>query len=106
MKELNEMTAGRTDEPKNPFCTAAFEAVSLLGMDRGPHLDQRTWRRVETAGHMIAIDPPVSLLTFSLASKGPSTHEPRLKTQTEAFAIIGQRATQKVDEMKTLVHPR
>jgi hypothetical protein len=43
-------------------------------VDRGPHLGQRTWRRVEKAGHMIAIDTPVRFLTFSLASKGPSTH--------------------------------
>jgi len=32
--------------------------------------------------------------------------EMAVKTQTEAFTIIGQRAVQKVEEMKTLVHPR
>ena len=37
-----------------------------LGLDRGPHLGQRTWRRVTKAGHMIAIDPPVRFLTFLL----------------------------------------
>ena len=48
--------------------------LHCLGLDRGPHLGQRTWCRVNKAGHMIAIDPPVRFLTFPLASKGPSTH--------------------------------
>ena len=30
-----------------------------LGLDRGPHLGQRSWRRVKQAGHMIAVDPGV-----------------------------------------------
>jgi transposase len=46
-----------------------------LGLDRGTHLGQRSWNRVDKAGHMIAIDPPVRFLTFALASKGPSTHD-------------------------------
>jgi hypothetical protein len=45
-----------------------------MGRDRGTHLGQRSSCRVDKAGHMIAIDPPVRFLTFSLASKGPSTH--------------------------------
>ena len=44
---------------------------SCLGLDRGPHLGQRSWCRVNQAGHMIAIDPPVRILTFPLASEGP-----------------------------------
>jgi hypothetical protein len=33
--------------------------------------------RQAEAGHMIAIDPPVRILIFPLASEGPSTHAPR-----------------------------
>ena len=42
MKELNEMTIGRTDDPENPFRVSAFEAVGLFGVDRAPHLGQRS----------------------------------------------------------------
>ena len=31
MKELNEMTIGRTDDPENPLVATAFEAASLFG---------------------------------------------------------------------------
>src|ERR1700732_2936765 len=31
MKELNEMTIGRTDDPKNPPLATAFKAASLFG---------------------------------------------------------------------------
>jgi phasin family protein len=39
-------------------------------------------------------------------SKMRELAEMAIKTQTEALAIIGQRAMQKVEEMKTLMHPR
>jgi phasin family protein len=39
-------------------------------------------------------------------SKMRELAEMAMKTQTEALAIIGQRAMQKVEEMKTLMHPR
>ena len=42
MKELNEMTIGRTDDPENPFGAPAFEAADCLGLDRGSHLGQRS----------------------------------------------------------------
>jgi hypothetical protein len=36
MKELNEMTIGRTDDPENPFGAPAFEAADVfVGVD-GP----------------------------------------------------------------------
>ena len=38
VKELNEMTIGRTDDPENPFGAKAFKAAFCLGLDRGPHL--------------------------------------------------------------------
>ena len=31
VKELNEMTIGRTDDPENPSCVTAFEAATLFG---------------------------------------------------------------------------
>jgi hypothetical protein len=34
-------------------------------------MGQRSWSRVDKAGHMIAIDSPVKVLNFALASKGP-----------------------------------
>jgi hypothetical protein len=38
MKELNEMTIGRTDDPENPLVASAFKAVSVFGT----HLGQRS----------------------------------------------------------------
>jgi hypothetical protein len=31
MKELNEMTIGRTDDPENPWVAPAIEAASVFG---------------------------------------------------------------------------
>jgi len=31
MKELNEMTIGRTDDPENPISVPAFEVAELFG---------------------------------------------------------------------------
>jgi hypothetical protein len=31
VKELNEMTIGRTDDPENPFGAQAFEAARVFG---------------------------------------------------------------------------
>jgi hypothetical protein len=74
VQELNEMTIGRTDDPENPFCAAAFEAASLLGAgsrtpsgpaDMAPRQKGRTHDRNRSARQ---------ISHFSLASKGPSTH--------------------------------
>jgi hypothetical protein len=35
---------------------------------------------------MIAIDPPVRIFTFSLASKGPSTHAPTPRWLASLYA--------------------
>jgi hypothetical protein len=32
VKELNEMTIGRTDDPENPFGARAFKAASMFGL--------------------------------------------------------------------------
>ena len=83
MKELNEMTIGRTDDPENPLTPMALEAAKLFGAgSRNPSgpADMMPRRKAE---HMIAIDLPVRILTFSLASEGPSTHATRwFKAQT------------------------
>ena len=86
VKELNEMTIGRTDDPDNPFRTTAFEAALLLGAGSRTPSGPADMRRVTKAGHMIAIDPPVRFLTFPLASRGPSTHG------TEGMAFRGAQA--------------
>src|SRR5271154_4728412 len=73
MKELNEMTIGRTDDPENPLSVPAFEAAKLFGagsrIPSGP-ADMVPRRQ---AAHMLAIDPPVKILIEALASEGPST---------------------------------
>jgi hypothetical protein len=77
VKELNEMTIGRTDDPENPFVAQAFKAASVFGLgSRTPSGPAAVLPR-QQAEHMIAIDPPVRILIFSLASEGPSTHATR-----------------------------
>jgi hypothetical protein len=74
MKELNEMTIGRADDPENPFSVPAFEAAKLFGAgSRNPSGPADMVPR-QQAGHMLAIDPPVKILNEALASEGPSTH--------------------------------
>jgi hypothetical protein len=68
VKELNEMTIGRTDDPEIPLPAQAFEAAEgvwdwiadpIWASGHEPH---------KQAGHMIAVDPPVRILIFPLAS--------------------------------------
>jgi hypothetical protein len=70
MKELNEMTIGRTDDPENPISVPAFEAAKLFGagsrIPSGP-ADMVPRRQ---AAHMLAIDPPVRILNEPLAPRG------------------------------------
>jgi hypothetical protein len=70
VKELNEMTIGRTDDPENLFGAPAFEAVEVFGfgspIPSGPAvMEPRPQGRTHDR-----IDPPVRILTF--ASEGPS----------------------------------
>jgi hypothetical protein len=69
MKELNEMTIGRTDDPENPFCAMAFEAASLFGIGSRTPSGPAVMAPHQQAGHMIAIDLPVKF-TFLLHSRG------------------------------------
>jgi|SRR5665213_3086687 len=74
MKELNETTIGRADDPENPFSVPAFEAAKLFGAgSRNPSGPADMVPR-QQAGHMLAIDPHVRSLNEALASMGPSTH--------------------------------
>jgi hypothetical protein len=68
------MTIGRTDDPQNPFRTAALEAASLLGSGSRTPSGPADMMPRQQAGHMIAIEPPGRFLIFPLASEGPSTH--------------------------------
>src|ERR1700727_1614121 len=74
MKELNEMTIGRTDDPENPISVPAFEAAKLFGAGSRIPSEPADMVARRQAGHMLAIDPPVRILFEALASKGPSTH--------------------------------
>jgi hypothetical protein len=42
VKELNEMTIGRTDDPENPLKPRLSKSLDCLGPDRGLHLGQRS----------------------------------------------------------------
>ena len=77
MKELNEMTVGRTDDPENPLRAMAFEAASLFGTGSRTPSGPAVMAPHEQAGHMIAIDPPVRL-TFLLHPRGRSLIAPPL----------------------------
>ena len=74
VKELNEMTIGRTDDPENPISVPAFEAAKLFGAGSRTPSGPADMVPRRQAGHMLAIDPPVKILFEALASKGPSTH--------------------------------
>src|ERR1700723_3242187 len=71
VKELNEMTIGRTDDPENPISVPAFEAAKLFGTGSRTPSGPADMAPRQQAGHMLALDLPVSILLRTLASKGP-----------------------------------
>src|ERR1700676_3607845 len=74
VKELNEMTIGRTDDPENPSTPMAFEAAKLLGAgSRTPSGPAVMIPRHEGRTHD-RNRPSRQTSQFSLASAGPSTH--------------------------------
>jgi hypothetical protein len=75
MKELNEMTIGRTDDPKNPSCVTAHQGRFSVWDWIADPIWASGYEPRRQAGHMIAVDPPVKLLISPLASEGPSTHD-------------------------------
>jgi hypothetical protein len=71
------MTIGRTDDPANPLGATAYEAASVFGSgSRIPSGPAVTAPRRQ-AGHMNAVDPPVSLI-FLLHPRGRSLIAPPL----------------------------
>ena len=74
VKELNEMTIGRTDDPENPLEPVALEAAGLFGTGSRNPSGPAVMVPRQQAGHMIAIDPPVRILFEALAPTGSSTH--------------------------------
>ena len=65
VKELNEMTIGRTDDPENPISVPAFEAAKMFGAGSRTPSGPAVMVPRQQAGHMIAIDPPVRILIRS-----------------------------------------
>jgi hypothetical protein len=76
VRELNEMTIGRTDDPENPFGAQAFQSRRSVWDWIADPIWASAHEPRKQAEHMIAVDPPVILLNFPLASEGPSTHAP------------------------------
>lgn len=74
MRELKEMTIGRTDDPENPVSVPAFEAAKVFGAGSRIPSGPADMVPRQQAGHMLAIDTAVRILFEALASKGPSTH--------------------------------
>jgi len=70
-----------------------------LGPDREPHLGLRSWRRVDKAGHMIAVEPPVRILFEALEPTGSSTHGGTLRFASNGKvtgALDGKRVSTRV----------
>jgi hypothetical protein len=70
------MTIGRTDDPENPFGAQAFQSRPSVWDWIADPIWASGHEPRQQAVHMIAVDPPVRILTLPLASKGPSTHAP------------------------------
>src|SRR5450432_3677089 len=84
MEEQNEMTIGRTEDPKTPSPPMAFEAAGLFGTGSRTPSGPAACAPRQQAGHMIAVERVVRLLDFSLASKGPSTHGGRRRAKSDS----------------------
>jgi hypothetical protein len=74
VKELNEMTIGRTDDPENPIYVPAFEAAKVFGAGSRIPSGPADMAPRQQAEHMLAIDLPVRFLSVALEPEGPSTH--------------------------------
>jgi hypothetical protein len=90
MKELNEMTIGRTDDPESPISVPAFEAAKLFGTgSRTPSGPADIMPR-QQAGHMLAIDPPVRILFQTSYIRG-TVHTCTLSRKRRQRAMLGDR---------------
>ena len=88
VKELNEMTIGRTDDPENPLRAMAFEAASLFGTGSRTPSGPAVMVPRQQAGHMIAIDTARQNLIFALASEGPSTQGTEVLSRVASTCAI------------------
>src|SRR5271166_6215205 len=70
VKELNEMTIGRTDDPGNPLVATACEAASVFGTGSRTPSGPAAMAPRRKAGHMIANRPAVRFLIFLLHPRG------------------------------------
>src|SRR5271156_3419467 len=87
MKELNEMTIGRTDDPKNPISVPAFEAAKLFGSgSRNPSGPADMVPR-QKAGHMLAIDPHVRISQRSSCIRG-AVHTCAVTPPSSASSLV------------------
>jgi hypothetical protein len=57
VKELNEMTIGRTDDPENPFRVSALKAAGLFGAGSRTPSGPAVMMPRQQAGHMIEVVP-------------------------------------------------
>ena len=62
VRELKEMTIGRTEDPENPLEPAAREAANLFGAGSRIPSGPAVMMPRQKAEHMIAIDLPVRIL--------------------------------------------
>src|SRR5580692_5148203 len=82
VKELNEMTIGRTDDPENPISVPAFEAAKLFGTGSRTPSGPADMVPRQQAGHMLAFDTPVRILLETLAFEG----RPHMHAETHSAA--------------------
>jgi hypothetical protein len=57
VKELSEMTIGRTDDPENPFRVSALKAAGLFGAGSRTPSGPAVMMPRQQAGHMIEVVP-------------------------------------------------
>jgi hypothetical protein len=77
VRELIEMTIGRTEDPENPLGSVALEVASLFGTGSWNPSGPAVIAPRQKAGHMIAVDPHVSFLIDALEPRGRPHMDPR-----------------------------
>jgi len=95
MKELNEMTIGRTDDPENPFRVSAFKAAGLFGAGSRNPSGPAVMMPRQQAGHMIAVDRP-SKFSLSLLNPRGRPHK-----DSKADGLYGCNRERHVAQRKT-----
>jgi hypothetical protein len=75
VRELDEMTIGRTEDAENPRDSTVVNAAALFRTGSRTTCSPAITAPRRKGSDMTAIDPPVRFLDFALASMGPVTHE-------------------------------